>query len=127
LTESQRSALKGFTTHHKIKPLNNAKFDSERFLNAVKQNALEKFQPQTKARIVLRAKVKKLLTTVEAQTIVETRTFQSKITEIVLDSTNQKISCDLKCVNRFLKTWQHFRGTGQARHFTRSWDLTFTR
>ena len=88
LEENKRSALKGFTTHHTIKPLNNTTFDPESFLNAAKQNGLETFKPQTKVRIVLRADMKHNLPTAEAQSVVETQNFQSK-TYLILESTNK--------------------------------------
>jgi len=55
--ESTKSALKGFTTHHTIKAPKNQKFDPKTFLLAVKQKTLEKFKPQTKVRLVLKARM----------------------------------------------------------------------
>ena len=53
---------------------------------AVKQKALEKFQSQTKVRLVLKARIEKVSLT-DGSSIVEVRNFQSKTT-IVLESTN---------------------------------------
>ena len=52
----------------------------------VKQKASEKFQRQTKARLVLKARMENVLPT-DGSSIVEVRNFQSK-TAIVLESTN---------------------------------------
>jgi len=56
--ESKRSGFKGFATHHTIKAPKNQTSDPKMFLVVVKQNALEKFKPQTKIRVVLRARMK---------------------------------------------------------------------
>jgi len=58
--ESKKSALKGFTKHHTIKAPKNQKFDPKMFLSVVKQKALEKFKPQTKVRLVLKARMEKV-------------------------------------------------------------------
>jgi len=58
--ESEKSALKGFTTHHTIKTPKKQKFDPKMFLSVVKQNVLEKFKPQTKVRLVLKARMEKV-------------------------------------------------------------------
>jgi len=39
--ESEKSALKGFTTHHTIKAPKNQKFDPNKFLLVIKQKALK--------------------------------------------------------------------------------------
>jgi len=83
--ESKRSALKGFVEENTIKATNQI-FDPKTFLLAVKQKALEKFQSQTKVRLVLKARMEKVSPTDESS-IVEIRNFQSK-TAIVLESTN---------------------------------------
>jgi len=83
--ESKRSALKGFPEEHTIKATNQT-FDPKTFLLAVKQKALEKFQSQTKVRLVLKARIEKVSLT-DRSSIVEVRNFQSKTT-IVLESTN---------------------------------------
>jgi len=54
--ESKRSALKGFTVHHTIKPPTDQKFDPKTFLMTVKQKAMEKLKPQTKVRLVFDSK-----------------------------------------------------------------------
>jgi len=54
-------------------------------LLAVKQKALEKFQSQTKVRLVLKARMKKVSPT-DGSSIIEVRNFQSKST-IVFEST----------------------------------------
>ena len=80
--------MKGFTTHYSIEPKFTIKYDPESFLNAVKQKALEKSQPQTNVRIVLRANIQKYVpAAIENNRRVETRNFQSKI-QIVLESTD---------------------------------------
>jgi len=56
------------------------------FLSVVKQKPLEKFKPQTKVRLVLKARIEKVSPT-DGSSIVEVRNFQSK-TVIVLESTN---------------------------------------
>jgi len=56
------------------------------FLSVIKQKALEKFKPQTKVRLVLKARMEKF-TPAGRSSIVEVRNFQSK-TVIVLESTN---------------------------------------
>jgi len=58
--ESKRSALKGFAEEHSIKPPTDQKFDPETFLLTVKQKAMEKLVPQTKVRLVLRARMKQI-------------------------------------------------------------------
>jgi len=83
--ESKRSALKGFAEEKTIKATNQT-FDPKTFLVVVKQKALEKFQRQTKVRLVLKARMEKVSPTDESS-IVEVRNFQSK-TAIVLKSTN---------------------------------------
>jgi len=83
--ESKRLALKEFAKEHTIKAKNQT-FDPTTFLLAVKQKALEKFQSQTKVRLVLKARVEKVSPT-DWSSIVEIRNFQSK-TAIVLESTN---------------------------------------
>ena len=83
--ESKRSALKGFTEEHTIKATNQT-FDPKTFLLAVKQKALEKFQSQTKVRIVLKARMENVSPT-DGSSIDEIRNFQSK-TAIVLEFTN---------------------------------------
>jgi len=79
--------LKAFTTHHTIKTPKNQTFDPKTFLSVVKQKALEKFRPQTKVRLVLRARMERMLPTADAQSIIEVRNFQSK-TEIILEVAN---------------------------------------
>jgi len=83
--ESKRSTLKGFAEEHTIK-VTNQTFDPKTFLMVVKQKALEKFQSQTKVRLVLKARMEKISPTV-GSSIIEVRNFQSK-TAIVLESTN---------------------------------------
>jgi len=56
-------------------------------LAAVKQKALEKFKPQTKVRLVLRARMELIRPTANAQSVIEVRNFPSK-TGIVLESTD---------------------------------------
>jgi len=85
--ESKRSGFKGFATHHTIKAPKNQTSDPKMFLVVVKQNVLEKFKPQTKIRVVLRARMKHAVPAAVDKTITEVRTFQSKI-EIVLESTD---------------------------------------
>jgi len=60
--ESRRSALGGFAEEHTIK-VTNQTFDPKTFLMVVKQKALEKFQSQTKVRLVLKARMEKVLLT----------------------------------------------------------------
>ena len=79
--------MKGFTTHHTIIAQKNSKFDPKTCLWAAIQKALEKFKPQTKVRLVLRARMERILPTVDAQSIIEVTNFQSK-TEITPESTN---------------------------------------
>jgi len=57
--ESKRSPLKGFVEEHTIKATNQT-FDPKTLLLAVKQKALEKFQSQTKVRLVLKARMEKV-------------------------------------------------------------------
>jgi len=83
--ESKKSALKGFAEEQTIKATNQT-FDPKMFLMIVKQKALEKFQSQTKVRLVLKARMEKVSLT-DRSSIVEVRNFQSK-TAIVLESTN---------------------------------------
>ena len=64
----------------------NQTFDPKTFLMVVKQKALEKFQSQTKERLVLKARMEKVSPT-DGSSIFEVRNFQSK-TVIVLESTN---------------------------------------
>jgi len=71
--ESKRSALKGFTEEHNIKATIKT-FDPKTFLMVVKQKALEKFQSQTKVRLVLKARMEKVSPT-EESSIVEVRNF----------------------------------------------------
>jgi len=85
LEESKRSALKGFAEEHTVKATNQT-FDRKTFLMVVKQKALEKFQSQTKVRLVLKARIEKVSPT-DGSSIVEVRNFKSK-TAIVLESTN---------------------------------------
>jgi len=68
--ESKKSALKGFTAHHTIKAPNNQKFDAKTFVSVIKQNVLEKFKPQTKVRLVLRARMERIRPTADAQSTV---------------------------------------------------------
>jgi len=83
--ERKRSALKGFTEEHTIKVTNQTS-DPKTFLIVVKQKALEKFQSQTKVRLVLKARMEKFSPT-DGSSINEVRNFQSKTT-IVLESIN---------------------------------------
>jgi len=83
--ESKSSALKGFVEEHTIKATNQT-FGPKTFLMVVKQKALEKFQSQTKVRLVLKARMEKVSPT-DGSSIVEVRNFQSK-TAIVLESSN---------------------------------------
>jgi len=57
--ERKRSALKGFAEKHAIN-VTNQTFDPKTFLMVVKQRALEKFQSQTKVRLVLKASMEKV-------------------------------------------------------------------
>jgi len=84
--ESKRSALKGFTVHS-IKPPKDQKFDPKTFLITVKQKAMEKLKPQTKVRLVLIAKMERILPTANGESIIEMKHFQSK-TMIILTSTD---------------------------------------
>jgi len=72
--ESKKSAFKGFTTHHTIKAPKNQKFYPKMILSVVKQKALEKLIPQTKVRLVLKARVEKVSRT-DGSSIVEVRNF----------------------------------------------------
>jgi len=83
--ENKRSALKGFAEEHTIKATNETS-DPKTFLMVVKQKALEKFQSPTKVRLVLKARMEKVLPT-DGSSTVGGRNFQSK-TAIVLESTN---------------------------------------
>jgi len=74
--ESKRTALKRFAEEHTIKATNQT-FDPKTFLLAVKQKALEKFQSQTKVRLVLKARMEKVSPT-DGSSIVEIRNFQPK-------------------------------------------------
>jgi len=57
--EGKRLALGGFAEEHTIKATNQT-FDPKTFLVVVKQKALEKFQSQTKVRLVLKAWMEKV-------------------------------------------------------------------
>jgi len=72
--ESKKPALRGFTTHHTIKAPKNQKFDTKTFLSVVKQKTLEKFKPQTKVRLVLRARMEKV-SPADGNSVVEVRNF----------------------------------------------------
>ena len=85
--ESIRSALKGFVTRHRIKPPKNQTFDPKTFLIGVRQKALEKFKPQTKVRLVLRARMEQIQPSQDGESVIEVRNFQSK-SKIVLESTD---------------------------------------
>ena len=65
--ESKNSASKGFAKHHTIKAPKNQMFDPKTFLSVVKQKDLEKFKPQTKVRLVLRARMERILPTADSQ------------------------------------------------------------
>ena len=103
--ESKRSALKGFAEEHTIKATNQT-FDPKAFLMVVKQKALEKFQSQTKVRLVLKARMEKVSPT-DGSSIVEVRNFQSK-TAIVLESTNLD-ELWTEIVEQIWKTFQFFK------------------
>ena len=73
--------------HHTIKAPENPKFDPGTFLIAVKQKALEKFRPQTKVRLVLKAKMERILPTANGQSVIQVNNFPPK-PEIILEATN---------------------------------------
>jgi len=104
--ETKPLALKGFTTQYLIEPRYKI-FDPNSLLIVVKQKALEKFKPQTKVRMVLRAKMENIILTAIDKTSVEVQNFQSKLKLFL----NQQIwmNYGMKYVNRFLKTWQLFK------------------
>jgi len=104
--------------HTSIEPrYKKIKYDPESFLNAVKQKALEKFQPQTKVRIVLRANMEKYVpAAIKNNRMVETRNFQSR-TEIVLESTNKDELWSEMC-EQVLESLATFRMNGSGWTFS---------
>jgi len=80
--ESEKSALKGFATQHRIKPPQNITFDPKTFLTIVKQKAMEKFKTRTKVRLVLIARMEQI-----TKSVIEIKNFQSK-SKIILKATN---------------------------------------
>jgi len=83
--ESKRSALNGFAVHHTIKPPTDQKFDPKTFLMTVKQKAIEKLRPQTKVRLILIARMERVVPTANGESIIEMKNCQSK-TIIILAS-----------------------------------------
>jgi len=61
--------LKRFAVHHSIKPPKDQKFDPKTFLITVKQKAVEKLKPQTKVRLVLIARMERILPTANGESI----------------------------------------------------------
>ena len=120
--ESKKSALKGFTTHHTTKAPKNQTFDPKMFLSVVKEIALEKFKPQTKVRLVLKARMEKVSPT-GGSSIVEVRNFQSK-TAIVLESTNLN-ELWIEMVEQILENISVFKmnGSGWTFHSIVSLDI----
>jgi len=121
--ESEKSALKGFTTHHTIKAPKNQKFDPNKFLLVIKQKALQKFEPQTKVRLVLKARIERNLPTADAQSIIEVRNLQSK-TEIILEATNLD-ELWIEMVEQILENISVFQmnGSGWTFHSVVSLDI----
>jgi len=61
LTEAKQSSFKGFTNQFTLEPMSNVPYEPESFLTAVKRKALAKIHTQTKVKINLRSKMKKLM------------------------------------------------------------------
>ena len=119
--ESKKSALKGFTKKHTIKATNQT-FDPKTFLMVVKQKTLEKFQSQTKVRLVLKARMEKVSPT-DGGSIVQVRNFQSK-TAMVLESANLD-ELWTEIVEQILENIAVFQmnGSGWTFHSTVSLDI----
>ena len=113
--ESKRSALKGFAEAHTIKATNQT-FDRITFLMVVKQKVLEKFQSQTKVRLVLKARIE-TVSPRDRNSIVEVRNFQSKMA-IFLESTNLN-ELWIEIVEQILENIAVFRGMDLGGRFIR--------
>ena len=78
LEVGKSGSLNGFATRRRIKPPKNQTFDPKWFLLSAKQKALEMFKPRTKVRLVLRARMERISSNADGESVIAIRNVPSK-------------------------------------------------